>query len=40
MTFTEQGAFFDGPDAAAAREHGTDKLLGLLAGFLAGEGGG
>ncbi|HVY95868.1 MAG TPA: SRPBCC family protein [Solirubrobacterales bacterium] len=37
MTFTEQGAFFDGLDAAAAREHGTGKLLDLLGGFLAGE---
>lgn len=38
LTFTEQGAFFDGPDAAAAREHGSGKLLDLLGAFLAGEG--
>jgi uncharacterized protein YndB with AHSA1/START domain len=27
LRFTEQGVFFDGPHAAAEREHGTDKLL-------------
>jgi uncharacterized protein YndB with AHSA1/START domain len=37
LRFTEQGAFFDGPHAAAEREHGTGKLLDLLDGFLAGE---
>ena len=37
LLFTEQGAFFDGPDAAAAREHGTGKLLDRLERFLAGE---
>ena len=37
MRFTEQGAFFDGPRAAAEREHGTGKLLDALERFLAGE---
>jgi hypothetical protein len=37
MLFTEQGAFFDGPDAAAQREHGTGLLLDALGRFLAGE---
>jgi uncharacterized protein YndB with AHSA1/START domain len=37
MLFTEQGAFFDGPDAAAEREHGTAVLLDALGRFLAGE---
>lgn len=37
MLFTEQGAFFDGPDAAAEREHGTGLLLDALGRFLAGE---
>jgi uncharacterized protein YndB with AHSA1/START domain len=37
MLFTEQGAFFDGLDAADAREHGTGKLLERLGQVLAGE---
>jgi uncharacterized protein YndB with AHSA1/START domain len=37
LVFTEQGAFFDGADAAAAREHGTGKLLDALERFLTGE---
>ena len=37
MLYTEQGAFFDGPDAAAEREHGTGLLLDALGRFLAGE---
>jgi uncharacterized protein YndB with AHSA1/START domain len=37
MLFTEQGAFFDGPDAAAEREHGTGLLLDALGRLLAGE---
>jgi uncharacterized protein YndB with AHSA1/START domain len=37
LRFTEQGAFFDGPGAAAEREHGTGKLLDALERFLAGE---
>ncbi len=37
LRFTEQGAFFDGPDAAAQREHGTGVLLDALGRFLAGE---
>jgi uncharacterized protein YndB with AHSA1/START domain len=37
LVFTEQGAFFDGPDATAAREHGTGKMLDALGRFLAGE---
>jgi uncharacterized protein YndB with AHSA1/START domain len=34
LMFTEQGVFFDGPDAAAAREHGTGKLLDRLGALL------
>lgn len=37
MRLTEQGVFFDGPDAAAEREHGTGLLLDMLGRFLAGE---
>jgi uncharacterized protein YndB with AHSA1/START domain len=37
LLFTEQGAFFDDPDAMVAREHGTGKLLDALERFLAGE---
>lgn len=33
----EQGAFFDGLEDPAEREHGTGKLLDTLARFLAGE---
>ena len=34
LRFTEQGAFFDGPHAAAEREHGTGELLDALGRFL------
>lgn len=37
LLFTEQGAFFDDPDAPAVREHGTGKMLDALGRFLAGE---
>ncbi|HYF28611.1 MAG TPA: SRPBCC family protein [Baekduia sp.] len=37
LRFTEQGAFFDEPDAPAAREHGTGILLDRLGRALAGE---
>jgi uncharacterized protein YndB with AHSA1/START domain len=37
LVFTEQGAFFDDPDAPPVREHGTGKLLDALGRFLAGE---
>ncbi len=37
LLFTEQGAFFDGIDDPAEREHGTGKLLDALGEFLAGE---
>ena len=37
VTFTEQGAFFDGPGAAAEREHGTGLLLDLYGRALDGE---
>jgi uncharacterized protein YndB with AHSA1/START domain len=37
LVFTEQGAFFDDPDAPGTREHGTGKLLDALGRFLAGE---
>lgn len=37
LVFTEQGAFFDGLEDPAEREHGTGKLLDTLARFLAGE---
>jgi len=33
LTFTEQGAYFEGPDGPAAREHGTGVLLDRLAGL-------
>jgi uncharacterized protein YndB with AHSA1/START domain len=36
LLFTEQGAFFDGLDDPAEREHGTGKLLEALGKFLAG----
>jgi uncharacterized protein YndB with AHSA1/START domain len=35
LTYTEQGAFLDGHDTAASREHGTREMLGALAGALA-----
>jgi uncharacterized protein YndB with AHSA1/START domain len=35
LVFTEQGAFFDGLEDPAEREHGTGKLLDALARFLA-----
>jgi uncharacterized protein YndB with AHSA1/START domain len=35
MLFTEQGAFFDGLDDPAEREHGTGKLLDALGAQLA-----
>jgi hypothetical protein len=35
MVFTEQGAFFDGLDDPAEREHGTGKLLDALGEHLA-----
>jgi hypothetical protein len=31
LTFTEQGAFLDGHDTVAQREHGTGELLNALA---------
>ncbi len=34
LRFTEQGAFLDGHDDPAAREHGTRELLDALAGAL------
>jgi hypothetical protein len=34
---SEQGAFFDGLDDPAGREHGTGKLLDALGRFLAGK---
>jgi uncharacterized protein YndB with AHSA1/START domain len=37
MVFTEQGAFFDGLDDPAGREHGTGKLLDALGAHLATE---
>lgn len=37
LLFTEQGAFFEDPDAPASREHGTGKMLDALGRFLAGE---
>jgi uncharacterized protein YndB with AHSA1/START domain len=37
LVFTEQGAFFDDPNAPAAREHGTGTMLDALGRFLAGE---
>ncbi len=35
LVFTEQGAFFDGLDDPAEREHGTGKLLDALGEHLA-----
>src|SRR5438105_1044900 len=35
LVLTEQGAFLDGLDDPAGREHGTGKLLDLLGAFLA-----
>lgn len=37
LRFTEQGAFLDGLDDPAAREHGTGKLLDGLGALLAAE---
>jgi len=37
LVFTEQGAFLDGLEDPAEREHGTGKLLDALERFLAGE---
>jgi len=37
LLFTEQGAFFDGLDDPAEREHGTGKLLDALGAQLAAE---
>jgi uncharacterized protein YndB with AHSA1/START domain len=37
LVFSEHGAFFDGLDDPAGREHGTGKLLDALERFLAGE---
>jgi uncharacterized protein YndB with AHSA1/START domain len=37
MVFTEQGAFFDGLDEPAEREHGTGKLLDALGAHLTAE---
>jgi uncharacterized protein YndB with AHSA1/START domain len=37
LLFTEQGAFFDGLDKVAEREHGTGWLLDRLGKVLAGE---
>ena len=36
LVLTEQGAFLDGQDTPAAREHGTRELLEVLAGALDG----
>jgi uncharacterized protein YndB with AHSA1/START domain len=38
LTLTEQGAFFDGLDSPARREHGTGSLLDALARALQGDG--
>ena len=35
LVLTEQGAFLDGHDTVAAREHGTGELLDSLGAFLA-----
>ena len=35
LSFTEQGAFFDGLEDPAGRQHGTGALLDRLAGVLA-----
>ena len=37
LLFSEQGAFLDGLDDPAGREHGTGKLLDALERFLASE---
>ncbi len=37
LVFTEQGAFFDGLDNPADREHGTGKLLDALGDVLTAE---
>lgn len=37
MTFSEQGAFFDGHEEPARREHGTNLLLDALGAFVAAE---
>jgi uncharacterized protein YndB with AHSA1/START domain len=37
LLFTEQGAFFDDPDAPGPREQGTGTMLDALGRFLAGE---
>ena len=37
LLFTEHGAFFDGLEDPAQREHGTGLLLDALTAFLAGE---
>ena len=40
LTFTEQGAFLDGWDDPAGREHGTRELLEALGAFLERDGAG
>lgn len=37
LSFTEQGAFFEHPEDAAEREHGTGLLLDALGRFLTGQ---
>jgi uncharacterized protein YndB with AHSA1/START domain len=37
LVMTEQGAFFDGHDTPATREHGTGELLDALGAALASE---
>ena len=37
LTYTEQGAFLDGHDTPAAREHGTRELLEALASVVEGQ---
>jgi len=37
LVMTEQGAFFDGHDTSATREHGTGELLDALGAALAAE---
>ncbi len=39
LTFTEQGAYLDGHDTPAEREHGTGELLSKLTDALASDGG-
>jgi len=34
LVMTEQGAFLDGHDTSATREHGTGELLDALGAFL------